>query len=713
MHASLRIGSGLLVYLFAAPAWAQDPEQDCGDTRIDISGIDVLYQALGNNGENTIGPRRLVVDQTGTIELLAARTFVQATPMDGDAATLALRKTGGRNRTAVTICTTDASGIRRIARQFEIPGGDDNVGQTWSFDLTGLQNRRLSVRLVGKNAVHTLDYSLTLTRPGAGTPWVPNRSLGYAASRPVVGFADLHNHQSTPEGFGGGVVAGNIGDTARFSTCSYDHARTKTGLAGLVVKAHPQAGAVAVSTTSYETGHGLSCNTAVGGIARCWADPVHHKMGVDALKMAHDNGLQLMVTHALSNQALCFLAASINPNDHHCSDMESAKLQILALKQFDAAHDWYEIVRDPWQARRAIAAGHLAVVLGVEVSNIFPDSDGDQLRQLHELYAMGVRLTYLAHESDSDFAGAAYHHWPTLMANNELKQIKETLSGSGQASLFAWLNPAVNAIASGQTPVLRNPVGLKSAGRSLVEEMMRLNMLIDIDHLSRRAVDDVYQIAVAHDYYPLLAGHTRVEELLAPGQTTDQTMELVADANIFGYIADTGGMIALRTGPDKMLTHPGTPGGNDCAGSVKSFNQFYQWVIDHGYKVAFGTDMNGYVPAIAPRWGTDACAAEPSPTMRSQQRGAQVPIANSPTSNPPGWSTYVDRGLVDIGALPSLVYDMQRLGVDTAPLRRSTEDFLVSWARAYDPNRARVPRPMVLTPSTIAVPIKPDPLPGL
>lgn len=715
MRTSLGLGTGVGLCLIAAPAWAADPNKDCGDTKIDINGADVLYQALGDNGEGTIGPRRLVVDQTGTIQLLGTRTFVQGTPMDIDGATLAIRKTDGRNRTEVTICTTDAGGTKRIARQFEIPGGNDNIGQTWSFSLTGLKNRRLSVRFVGKNAVHTMSYSMTLTRPGAGEPWVPNKSLGYGQRQPVVGFADLHNHQSAPEAFGGGVIAGDIGATARFPSCSHDHSRTKTGLAGLVVKAHPQEGSNALKTEQYETGHGMSCNTTVGGITRCSADATHHKLGVDALKLAHQNGLKLMLTHVVNNQALCYLAASINPNDHHCSDMESAKLQILRLKEFDAAHDWYEIVRDPWEARRAIAAGRLAVVLGVEVSNIFPDSDGDEIRQLHELYSMGVRVTYLAHESDSDFAGAAFHHWPTMLVNNELKQIKASLTG-GHGSVLAWLNPVMQAMADGKVSATRNPVGLKSAGRKMVEEMMRLNMLIDVDHLSRKAVDSVYELAVAHDYYPLFAGHTRVEELLAPGHTADQTMELVADEKIYGYIADTGGMVALRTGPEKMKTYAGTPGGNDCAGSVKSFNQFYQWVIDRGYNVAFGSDLNGYVPTIGTRWGKDACPSEEDATLRAQQRGAQgsTPIVTDGTA-PAGWTTYVDRGLVDIGALPSVVHDMKRLGVDTGPLNRSAEAFLVMWERTYDPARTRVPRPIKRlinpTPVTPTEPIK-VPLPG-
>lgn len=695
---SAALGTTLAVGLLLLPrgASAADPATDCGDTKIDVDGIDVIYQALGSNGEGTVGPRRLVVDQTGTIAYYGTRTFVQGAPMDTDRATLEIRKTAGKNRTEVTICTTDAAGTKRIARQFEMDSGDANVGQTWRFDLTGLKDRRLSVRLVGKHATRTMSYAMTFERPGAGVVWAPDKTLSTAASGRVVGFADLHNHQPTPEGFGGGVIAGTVGATARFPSCTEDHARAKTGLAGLVVKQHPKEG-TATAQGSYEAGHGVSCSTTTGTTTRCWADSVHHKLGIDALKLAHDNGLKLMITHALSNQALCYLAASINPDDHHCSDMESAKLQIHALKAFDDAHDWYEIVRDPWAARRAIAAGRLAVVLGIEVSNIFPDSDGDQIRQLHEVYAMGVSLVYVVHESDSEFAGTAYHHWPTLLVNQELKQLKTAFSGGGHSSLLAWLNPAVRALANDDVAVIHNPKGLEPAGRALLEEMMRLHMIIDIDHLSHAAVDDVYDLARDHDYYPLLAGHTRVESLLA-GKTREQTMELTGNDKIFGYIADTGGMVALRTGPDHIGNHDGTPGGNDCRGSVKSFNQLYQWVVDHRLRVAFGTDLGGYVPGVGPRWGADACPLEGA-DVRAARVAAQGPApANPPGAQPSGWSTYLDRGLVDIGALPSLLFDMTLLGVDTAPLQRSAEDFLDMWERTYDTQRTRV----VLPPGTPA-----------
>ncbi|MEZ4221930.1 MAG: membrane dipeptidase [Polyangiaceae bacterium] len=664
----------------AMPARAASPA-DCGDTKIDINGLDALYESLNDNGPGKIGPRRLVVDQVGTVKFGTQRMFVQGTPMDDDRATLTLKKTAGRAKTQVTICSTDGSGTKRVLQQFDFENGTGNLGQVRQFRLSGLKDKRLSVRLVSAKGTNTMSYSIELARDGAGNVWSPNRSLAAAARKPVVGWADLHAHQSSPLGFGGGLIAGDFQSSERFPRCAAGHAQPK-GITGLAIKQHPSVGNNSPTSGTYDTGHGHHCSVAKGGTTRCWSDTVHQKMDAASLEQAHKDGLRLLVTHAVSNQAVCVLTGNIKDRGVHCSDMEAIKRQILGLKRFDEKHAWYTIVRDPWEARRAIARGQLAVVLGVETSNIFPQSDGNALKQLHELYAMGVRVTYLAHESNTDFAGAAFHHWPFLLANSQLKEIKNALKGDRYKVVEAGLNPA---LVEGKISSARNPVGLKPAGRTLLNEMMRLNMLVDIDHLSYRATDDVFAAAKQNKYYPLFAGHTRIDTLLSD-DAQKQTMELVATDKILGYVRDTGGMVGLRTGPEAMRTYSKSRHKNDCPGSVKSFSQFYQWYADRGYKIGFGTDFGGYVPMIGPRWGADAC-----PARNKDNPAANQGAVPNPKNAPSSWKVYVDRGMVDVGTLSSVVFDLDSLGVDTKPLRRSAEDFLRMWERTYETNRGKVP----------------------
>ena len=77
---------------------------------------------------------------------------------------------------------------------------------------------------------------------------------------------------------------------------------------------------------------------------------------------------------------------------------------------------WFRIVDDPFQARRVINQGKLAVVLGIEVSKLFdcgvyndvPECDRAQIdRQLDEVHRLGVRDMELVNKFDNALSGVA------------------------------------------------------------------------------------------------------------------------------------------------------------------------------------------------------------------------------------------------------------------------------------------------------------------
>jgi microsomal dipeptidase-like Zn-dependent dipeptidase len=663
-------------------AEAASPD-DCGDTRLEEKGRDVILDALFGDGRLRPGIRRLVPVQRGNLVSKTSRTFVQHWPMDVDEARIGVERTGGKGQAYVWVCSTSQKGTVRLLGHLEM--GRDEAKQT--LEVRGVKGERLSVRLAGRSLTRSFRYELRLQRPGAGERWVSDRSLSGEAAQPVVGIADLHNHHSAPMGFGGGVISGSIWDTQRFPDAPVAHAGPKKGVAKKVVYEYPAEGIATGETRRvYRAGH-HECHQEPGRPTRCWADFVNNKMNVAALDLARQGGLKLMVTHVVNNQALCWAAASLKRPELPCQDMDSAKYQLSELKRFAQAHPWYAIVRDPWEARRAIAQGKLAVVLGVEVSNVLPDSDGDWEAQLDELHHMGVRLIYIAHESNSEYAGAAFHHWPMLAVNQVLKTLF-TPGKSAEGRVLDLVSPVLRDLVEGKEPQFRNPRGLTERGKKLVQAMMDRKMLIDIDHLSAQSTKDLEELVEKNRYYPLLAGHTRVDTLLARSSAKD-IMELVSTEQSRRLVAESGGIFALRPGPDAMKAYGGAKAKNDCHGSVKSFAQYYEWFVNHGYSVAVGSDANGYVPLLGPRWGEDACPAEQDSARRAKQKEAQ----GSPPrtgKEPAGWDVYVDRGMVDLGALPAVVHDLGLVGADTAPLMRSAEAFLKSWERAWDERRAKV-----------------------
>ncbi|MDQ3262951.1 MAG: hypothetical protein M3Y59_04725 [Myxococcota bacterium] len=91
-----------------------------------------------------------------------------------------------------------------------------------------------------------------------------------------------------------------------------------------------------------------------------------------------------MVMLAVSSEPLCEATAAlaIGPAAvRTCQDMENVLAQIDAAKQLEAeiANEggWYDIVYSAAEAREAILRGRLAVVLGLEVDQLFDCNSRD------------------------------------------------------------------------------------------------------------------------------------------------------------------------------------------------------------------------------------------------------------------------------------------------------------------------------------------------
>jgi microsomal dipeptidase-like Zn-dependent dipeptidase len=658
------LGAGVFGVL-AAPAAAH--AASCGDTVVIYNLFDLTMDELFDNGEGQLGPRRLVTEQESNIVSFGTKRFIQATASDIDRLDLVVRKinnSGIGGKTTFVVCVTDQNDNVVKLDEWSISGGGGNVGTVVNRSYQGLRNKRLSVRLVGQSPLGTARFRMDVRRPGAeGQAWVPIRSQH---DEPVSGFADLHVHQAADLAYSGGWYWGSHreGDeSVLLRACTGDNHATLQFLGNDLgveyLDPHPDITQGYPDFLEWPD----------------WHDIKHQQVALRWLQDAHENGLDLMVVSVVNNQWLS--AATIASGRHNNrlspSDMESVKRQILSLHALDEAVPWYTIVRDPWEARRAIDRGELAVVLAVEASDILPPSDGPWQQQLWDLYDMGVRSIQLAHESNSHFAGAAYHR--------EIFEINSMIK--------SWFDQDIE-YATGFDGV-HNPIGLTAQGDALLREMIRLGMLIDITHMSLEAQRDVYDIVASeYDYYPLFNSHTRMDPMLTPAGR-EMLREFVTTDETLSYVRQTGGLLGLRTGEEAMLDY-GQPNfganvANTCDGSTRSFAQFYQYADDRGVNLAFGSDFNGFITQMVPRFGPDACINAPSATARQQQIAAQ----GAPNMNvPPYLQEFRTRGLAHMGLLPAVIDDMDELGVDTTNVRNSGEAFVQMWERVYDDARGPV-----------------------
>lgn len=619
---------------------------DCGNTTTQLTFKQVLYEAMSNNGERTIGPRRFVTNQTGTARAGFARLFLQKTPMLSDKVRLTIKKSGGKGRAEFIVCMTDEDDKQTLLERLMIDENNEkNTPVTLLLDH--VKNHRLSVHVKGQTYLNTLQYEIELTHEHAGEVWQPKK---YPIKHAIKGFADIHVHQSADLAFAGGWFFGSHragNDALNLGNDFGDHG---VHIMGLDV---------------YGSHHDLKYGYPTYEDWPSAYDISHQQVSATALKKAHERGLQFMVASVLNNQWLCAATVLSGYHNKHasCEDMESAKAQINALHQFAKDNDWYVIVRDPWEARRAIDEGKLAVMLAVEVSNLFPNSDGDVIQQLHELYAMDVRSVQLAHEVNSLYAGAAFH----ADVFKFLGRIK---------SMF---NFDVDYAADGSG--MHNQLGITEKGKTLLHEMVRLNMLVDLAHLSLKAQEETIDIMTKHyAQMPLFNSHTRVLDLL-----TDEDRKKLKEHNSNAYVLEairrSGGMIGLRTGDNAMKNYTpieDKPILNNCDGSSRSFIQFYQYSVDHGLNTAFASDFNGFITQLVPRFGEHACS-----TSKNASEQAVLQTADKLEDVPEYVKDYYTKGLAHIALLPALLFDINALGANTDNLNNSAEHFLKMWEKSY------------------------------
>ena len=141
------------------------------------------------------------------------------------------------------------------------------------------------------------------------------------------------------------------------------------------------------------------------------------------LQRAWEAGERLVVAQTVDDQALC----QVEPRKrgHSCDETASIVAQIHTLRQMQDYIDaqsggpgrgWFRLVYSPAQARRAIAQGKLAVIIGIESSDLFGCSElrgrpqctrADIVRGIQHYKRLGVRGMFVAHWFNNALSGAA------------------------------------------------------------------------------------------------------------------------------------------------------------------------------------------------------------------------------------------------------------------------------------------------------------------
>ncbi len=508
---------------------------------------------------------------------------------------------------------------------------------------------------------------------------------GVSAIQETRGYADAHTHGMAFEFLGGRAHCGRpwhpYGVQVALTDCP-DHSATGGYGAALesVLSGEPHHDPVGWPTfKDWPAPHSLTHEgTYWKWMERSWR-----------------GGLRLFVNLLVENNKLCELYPL---KQNSCDDMDSIRLQARQMRAFeryiDAQHGgpgegWYRIVTNPFQARRVVNAGKLAVVMGIETSVPFkctmkadvPACDEASIdAQLAEVHRMGVRQMELVNKFDNALSGVAGDEGSTgLLVNSAnfletgsywaMEHCEPAAPGKHDKAQYAApgidaqqqdaLFGAVARISGVQPAPLYGPPehcnrrGLTDLGRHLIGRLADRGMIFDPDHMSVAGRD---------------AALDQLEALGYPGVISSHSW---STPDAYPRIYRLGGTVMPYAG--------------DSTGFVEKWKRHLTWADPRYYfGFGYGADMNGLGAQGDPRG-----AGVPNPvtypfdglggvTIRRQRSGERTYDVN------------VD-GVSHYGLYPDWIEDLTRVADAAAPgtgaqifddMSRGVEAYLQMWERA-------------------------------
>jgi microsomal dipeptidase-like Zn-dependent dipeptidase len=570
--------------------------------------------------------------------------------------------------------------VRRPGQRFTFSGGGSGLAAEPRL-TTGDRPDRFALRLVDGCA----------RWPEITTNIKGRTFAGVSSFQEVRGTTDAHTHQMAFEFLGGAAHCGRpwspYGVTVALVDCP-DHEGQGIG---------------AALENLTRTGSPVGTHDPVGWPTfKDWPAPdsLTHEGTYHAwMKRAWQGGVRLFVNLLVENNQLCTIYPVKGPNwpETRCDDMKSIALQAKRMKQFqryvDAQHGgpgqgWYRIVRNPFQARKVINAGKMAVVMGIETSvpfgcstalgNIPQCSAAEITRQIGEVHKMGVRQMELVNKFDNALSGVAGDQgeigvlvnganfletgsfWDMRTCPTEYGEgveDKEQYAAPDDGGAFGQrdgLFGAVMEVSGLSVPALPlygpaphcNNRDLTTLGEHTIREMVKRSMIFDPDHMSVKARRSSLDLLEELGYSGVISSHS--------WSTPDA----------YPRIYRLGGVVMPYAG--------------DSTGFVDKWERHLTWADPRFYfGFGFGADINGLGAQGDPR-GADA--ARPVTYPFTGMGGVRV---HKQRSGQRVYDINVD-GVAHYGLYPDWLEDLRRLGGNAIAhdMSRGAEAYLQMWERA-------------------------------
>jgi hypothetical protein len=354
----------------------------------------------------------------------------------------------------------------------------------------------------------------------------------------------------------------------------------------------------------------------------------HEQVYYRWLERAWQGGLRMFTNLLVDNNALC---EAWPYKENSCNEMDGVRLQAQRLRELERYVDaqwggpgegWFRIVTDPFEARRTMNEGRLAVVMGIEVSVLFDcgtvhdvaQCTADDIDQrLAEVHDLGVRQMELVNKFDNALSGVTGDAGSTGIVVNagnfqetgrfwqmrtcdepeghEDHQHDKTQPNlnddTGVTGGFLGRDAIFGAVlrltgTSGAAPAYSegphcNIRGLTELGRHLLRRMMERGMIFDPDHMSSLARQQALDLLEAAGYSGVVSSHSW------------------ADAVVYERTLRMGGVVTPYAG--NAWSDPGSRNG-----FTDKWRRTRSWADDrYLFGIGYGADTNGFGSQGAPR----------------------------------------------------------------------------------------------------------------
>jgi hypothetical protein len=238
--------------------------------------------------------------------------------------------------------------------------------------------------------------------------------------------------------------------------------------------------------------------------------------------------------------------------------------EYIDAKNGGAGRGWFQIARAPSEVRRIIADNKLAVIIGVESSELFgcgkilaPCTRASIDAGLDEFQGLGISSLFPVHKFDNAFGGTRMDRDKSTVVN----------LGNDLSAGHSWkVEPCTTTAHDNQNLPDGEPgcnvYGLSELGAYLIEEMIRRGLIIHVDHMSVKTALATLDIAESRNYSGLISEHSW------------------SDLSIVDRVLQLGGVVGVI--------------GDSSMSFVEGWRSYKS--LKHGDKlssIGFGSDVNG------------------------------------------------------------------------------------------------------------------------